>query len=471
LGLAICRQLAALMGGTVGVVSEEGRGSEFSVTARFGKQPAAAKPAGPGPADLRDVKVLLVDDNATSREILTAYAAAWGMRPSEAADGAAALERLRHAAEAGDPFRLAVLDMQMPVMDGEMLGRAIKADSQISATRLVMLSSLGTRDSARHVQQIGFEAWLTKPTRQQELKAALSQALRGGASGGLQSLAAVAKRPSLPGLQEIFAGSKARILLAEDNITNQQVALGLLKKFGLRADAVADGAEAIRALCSVPYDLVLMDVQMPVLDGWETTRRIRSGTAGVLDPHIPIIAMTAHAMQGDAETCVAAGMDDYIAKPVSPPALAKALGKWLEEGNDRMRPGKAPRAEAPQEKRMAVWDRAALMDRVLEDVELAQKILEGFHDDISQRIERLRECLATGDAGGAECQAHAINGAAGLIGGEALQAQAFEIEKTVRGGDLAAAAGRLPELGRRFGELLAAIETQREESGDVTCGS
>jgi PAS domain S-box-containing protein len=467
LGLAICKQLAELMGGEVGVVSEVGKGSEFSATARFGKQTSAVKPALSEPADLREVKVLLVDDNATSREILSAYAVAWGMRPSEAADAATALQLLQHAAESGDPFRLAVLDMQMPVMDGEMLGKAIKADARLGATRLVMLSSLGTRDNARHFLQIGFEACLTKPTRQQELKSALSQALGGSDRNAPHALIATVKRPSSQGLQSLFATSKARVLLAEDNITNQQVALGLLKKLGLRAEAVADGAEAIKALCSVPYDLVLMDVQMPELDGWEATRRIRSGQSGVLDPNVPIIAMTAHAMQGDPEKCAAAGMNDYVAKPVTPSALAKALGKWLRAGADRARPGSAARPDS----RPAVWDLAGLMERVMEDVALARTILGGFHDDIAQRIDQLRECLETGDAAGADRQAHSINGAAGLIGGEALRAAAFEIERAARRGDLAAAAAHIPELNRCFDELQAAIEAQLAAWEDSTCVS
>ena len=464
LGLAICKQLAELMGGEVSVESEEGKGSEFSFTARLAKQAEGMKAATPPPADLHTVRVLIVDDNATSREILTTYLSSWGMRPSETADGPAAIQLLLKAAEAGDPFQIAVLDMQMPVMDGEMLGQTIKADKRLAATALVMLTSLGTRGNANLFQEIGFAACLTKPARHQELKRALSHALAGRNKATPYPQATV-QRPQSRNLSDLFAENKARILLAEDNITNQQVALGILKKLGLRADAVANGEEALKVLATLPYDLVLMDVQMPVMDGLEATRQIRNPQSAVSNHAIPVIAMTARAMQGDQESCLAAGMNDYVSKPVTPQALARVLEKWLTPEGGRQRGGKAvangtARRPEPRAPAHPVLDLAGLMERVMDDKDLAKTILENFPEDLSQRIGALKTFLKTGDRAGAEREAHSIKGASASVGGEALRAEAFELEKAARAGDLAAADTRLPGLILRFEQLKEAIETQ-----------
>jgi signal transduction histidine kinase/CheY-like chemotaxis protein len=328
LGLAISKQLAELMGGEVGVISVGGVGSEFWFTARLGLQAAGTQTASRPPADLLGVRALIVDDNATSREILTTRFAAWGLRPSVASNGPAAIEACHRALAEDDPIQVAVIDMQMPGMDGETLGRSIKADERLAATRLVILTSLGVRGDARRFEELGFAGYATKPVRHEELKAVLSLVLAEH-DGTEPRPRPIATRHAAREALQPFAAQAARILLAEDNITNQRVALGILKRLGLHADAVANGAEALKALENVPYDLVLMDVQMPEMDGLEATRQIRQPRSTVLNPRIPVIAMTAHTMQGDRARCLEAGMDDYVSKPVMPQALATVLAKWL----------------------------------------------------------------------------------------------------------------------------------------------
>jgi PAS domain S-box-containing protein len=448
LGLAISRQLAGLMGGEVGVESKEGKGSEFWFTTRLARQPEGEQVKAPPPADLRGVRVLVVDDNAASREILTVRLASWGMRPAEAPDGPSALQALCRALEAGDPFRIALLDMQMPGMDGEALGRAIKAEETIKDTRLVMMTSLGRRGDAKRLEEVGFAAYFTKPVRQSDLFDSMAAVLAGEA---IRRVASVVPRRST---REMWRDN-IRILLAEDNIINQQVAVAILKKLGLRADAVANGAEAVEALKDIPYDLVLMDVQMPEMDGLEATRAIRCPRSAVLNRNIPIIAMTANAMPGDREECLGAGMDDYITKPVTPLALAEVLEKWLTQTHKQKPVAGAPAGKTGPAGGPPVFDKQALMSRLMDDEDLVRTIVSAFLEDMPKQISALREHIDQGKAAPAGGQAHQIKGAAANVGGVALSAVAFEMEKAGQAGRLDEIAAFMPELERQFGLLRA----------------
>ena len=473
LGLAISKQLAELMGGEAGACSEEGNGSEFWFTARLGKQDVGAYSESIRPADLCNVRVLIVDDNATNRELLTTRLTSWGMRPTEAMDGPGALQTLNKALDDNDPFRIAVIDMQMPGMDGETLGRIIQKDDRLTDTRMVMLTSLGTRGDARRFQEIGFAAYSTKPIRHQELKAVLSMALGDRDKSTLQP---IATRHTARETLNLFADRKVRILIAEDNITNQQVALGILKKLGVRADAVANGAEALKALETLPYDLVLMDVQMAEMEGFEATKRIRNYELEITNKAqtddssssfvIPIIAMTAHAMQGDRERCIQAGMNDYITKPVSLHALAEVLDKWLPKKDAECRK-KEEKINAPDSfsslitcsstlthrPSLLIFDRAGMMARLVDDDDLLRVVVKGFLEDIPRRIAALKGYLETGDVSGAEHQAHTIKGSSANVGGERLREVAFEMEKAARAKDLSAAGKLMTEMEAQFDML------------------
>ena len=447
LGLAISKQLVELMGGEIGVVSEKGHGSEFWFTVRLCRQDVKVQDRPLVPADIKQYHFLVVDDNATNREILMTQFRAWGVRAEEASDGPEALKALHLAHESGDHFHVAILDMQMPGMDGAELARTIKADKTIKDTILVLMTSLGQRGDAQAMKQLGFAAYLTKPVRQAALFGCLSAVLTNAAKD--QEEQPLVTRHVVNELQRV----SMRILLAEDNITNQQVALGILKKLGFSADAVANGAEALKSLETLPYDLVLMDVQMPEMDGYEATRQIRNPQSAVANHEIPIIAMTANAMKGDREKCLAAGMNDYLSKPVMPRELADVLDRWLPKKPALSMAARAPRglaAASGRQKQATVFDKAGMLDRLMDDEELARTVVKGFLDDIPKQIRLLRDCIEAADVPGATRQAHTIKGASANVGGEALRAVAFEMEQAAGAGDLKAVLAAMPELENQF---------------------
>ncbi len=455
LGLAISKELAILMGGEIGVTSEVGQGSEFWFTARLGRQTEPAPEEQPTPANLHGVRVLTVDDNATHREILSSSLALWGMRPAEAADGTAALQALNEALDEADPFQMILIDMQMPGMDGATLGRAIKADSRLAPLHMVILTSLGAWDNARHFEEIGFAAYVTKPVWPQELKAILTRVLA-EPDGTELKYRPIATRHSARETLNQFKGRRARILLAEDNITNQQVAQSILKKLGLRADAVANGAEAVKALETIPYDLVLMDVQMPEMDGYEAARLIRTAPSTVRNPLVPIIAMTAHALRGDREKCLQAGMDDYVPKPVSPQSLAAILRKWLP-ADMTQGPAEDDNADTPFQPGLEIFDQAGMKARLMHDAALIQMVSQGFLLDIPQQIIAIANHLQAGDMLAVERQAHTLKGAAANVGGERVRELAAKMEQAAHAGDLTTATSLLPELESQFGALKQAM--------------
>lgn len=323
LGLAISKKLVALMKGKIRVRSVPGHGSTFSFHAEFEKQPIVVKPVVRH--DLSGLHVLIVDDNATNREILEHHTRAWKMKSDSAANGRQALQMMRSVAPS-NPYELAILDMQMPEMDGLMLAHTIKSDPAIASTRLVLLTSLGNQLDAADMKQVGIEACVLKPVKQSRLFNRLAEVMAGHIPFAQIHTKSGALR--LPPSSESPTDVPTRILLAEDNLINQKVAIGLLQALGYTADLATNGVEVLEALKRAPYDLILMDCQMPELDGYETTQHIR---ASKTLPKPRIIAMTANAMRGESEKCLAAGMDDYLSKPVRLEALREMLTRWMPE--------------------------------------------------------------------------------------------------------------------------------------------
>jgi signal transduction histidine kinase/CheY-like chemotaxis protein len=316
LGLAISRQLVEKMGGKIGVQSALAEGSTFWFTLPLQKSPEQ-RSAGDGSHCLVNMRVLLVDDNNISRRFLLEQILALKMRGDIATSGAEALDCLRRAARERDPYPLAIIDREMPNMDGLALARGIKSDPEIAACRLILLASFGKSISSEELRSAGFVDCCFKPTRQSTLFDCLATAM----TSGLQISPNLIAGPDPVHLDP----QKARVLVAEDNPVNRRVAVGQLKKLGYTADVVTNGFEVLEALEHGHFDIILMDCQMPEMDGYEATRRIRTRRKGLPQPFI--IAMTAHAMQGDREKCLAAGMDDYVSKPVVLERLATVLDR------------------------------------------------------------------------------------------------------------------------------------------------
>ena len=328
------RRLAELMGGEIGLYSMPGTGTCVWFTIMLEAQTESSVPAAlPAVDNLEGLRICLIDDNATNRSLLQYHASAWKMPYDSAEDGTAALPLLRQAAQDGKPFDLAIIDMHMPGMNGMELGAAIKADPALRQTKLVLLTSLGQRGDAKLAQAAGFSGYLTKPVRKAHLydclRLVMGQTTASPARDGAEQ-----PEPSLITRHQVAElHAQVKLLVVDDNPINQKVAVKMLEKLGYHADVAGDGKQALQALAQHSYDLVFMDCQMPEMDGFETTRMIRAQEkAGY---RLPIIAMTANAMEGDREHCLSSGMDDFVSKPVKSQELTRVLTQWLNQSDDR----------------------------------------------------------------------------------------------------------------------------------------
>ncbi|MEZ5336254.1 MAG: PAS domain S-box protein [Methanolobus sp.] len=447
LGLAISKELVELMNGDIGVESAVNKGSEFWFTITF-KTHSEVEHKRNSCLDIADIRALIVDDNDTNRELLVNLLGSCGMQTEEAKDGPAALLALSRAYETGKPFKIALLDMHMPGMDGEYLARVIKSDKKLSDLALVLLSSVGNHtDSWAEITHL-FDAYITKPVRVSELYDKLYSVFN--IDPGSKESGATISGSS----KHAVKNTKASILLVEDNIVNQSVAKSMLNKLGLSVDIADNGVKAIEAITIGNYDLVFMDVQMPEMDGLEATRRIRNAESFSED-HIPIIAMTAHAMKDDMRRCLKAGMDDYISKPIKIQSLIDKLNYFLEDLNNDPEEDSGntikPEGDAP------VFDSELLLDNSMYDLELARKVISIFMQNASRQLEDLKKAILN-DKDNVTVLAHTFKGSSASVGGMELSGFVAEIEAEAKLGNVSKMQEMVPELDRKYELLLEEIQ-------------
>jgi two-component system, sensor histidine kinase and response regulator len=460
LGLSIVKRLAALMGGDAGVTSELGRGSMFWFTARFAT--ASPRAAEPKPrASLPGLRALVVDDNETNRRVIGGQLARWGVQTVSAASGQECLEVLEAAASAGRAFEVALIDYHMPGTDGEELGRQIRARPHLHPTRLVLLTSAGYRGDARRFAALGFAGYLLKPVTERELAGCLSLVMSSSADSWRQGEQPLVTRHDA---RTLAIGERPRVLLAEDNAVNQKVARVLLEKAGVLVEVVGNGREAVAAFRSGRFDLIVMDCQMPEMDGYEATREIRRLEAG--NSRIPIIALTAHAMKGDDEVCRAAGMDDYLPKPVDSERLRSCLERqlWRHGNGSPARPLHFPSRDAPgsppRESSQPV-DWLALLEHTAHDESTARELALLYLACADQALDELAVALAREDLAALGAQAHSLKGASANLRARAVEQAAAALEVAARAGSRSEArtlaAGLRSELERTLEYLRSRV--------------
>jgi PAS domain S-box-containing protein len=448
LGLAISKRLVSLMGGVIDVMSRPGRGSTFWFTVCLERQAPEGSPAPAPSARLAGRRVLVVDDNATNRQILKQQLGYWGLRTTTVESGPEALAALRQAAASGLGFDLAILDMKMPEMDGLVLGRAIKDDPSLSGVRLVLLTSFGQRGHGAEASRIGISAYLTKPVDEADLYDCLVEVMDEERRRRVPHLV------TRHSLRELRPPVAALVLVAEDNEVNQKVAVRILEKLGYRVEVAENGQEALEACARTQYDAVLMDGQMPGMDGFEATRRIREREQEAGGPRLPIVAMTASAMKGDREKCLQAGMDDYVSKPVTPEALEAALRRWVGA------------AAAPAEKAAAAAPAAGgLLDEAIvaslmsvdDDGSLMDEVVATFLKIAPVRIGAIRKAARSSSVQ-LERAAHSFLGSCGNLGCRRMADLCARLEVLGRSGSTEGA----PDLARALEEEYAAVKPHLE---------
>ncbi len=457
LGLAISTQLVALMDGRIWVESEIGRGSTFHFTVRFGLSQETAPKRGAELADVQDLPVLVVDDNATNRRILEEVLTNWHMKPTVVDGARAALAAMEQAREAGEPFALVLTDGMMPEMDGFELAAQIKQHPELAGAMIMMLSSAGHPSDRARCRELGVSAYLTKPVKQSDLLDTILTVLH-------------PPREPVPRPQLLVSKSQRRlhILLAEDNAINQRVALGILEKRGHAVVVAGNGKEALAALARETFDLILMDVQMPEMDGFEATKAIREREAlAQLTPnpqhaapfHIPIVAMTAHAMKGDRERCLEAGMDAYVSKPLQAQQLF-AIITGLVPTLAETKMG-TPDQAVPVE---PIFDRHMTLAQVEDDKGLLQELIGLFFEGVPKLLSAIQESITRRDARALERAAHTLKGAVSNFGAKSACAAALRLEVIGRGGDFPHSEEAYVELEKEVARLGGALAALREET-------
>jgi len=435
LGLALCKRLAELFGGEIGVVSTTDKGSTFWFTARLQMVAEHAKPEIV-PSNLQSLRVLVVDDNATNLEITSTHLKRWGIECEISDYAPSALVQMKNAVRDGRPYGLAILDMQMPDMDGGELIELIRKTPEIEGLPLMMLTSMGEDLSPKQLETWKLSAYLNKPIRQSRLFDAIINASCKEVQISGAQVESVAKPD---GSNQEASGYQ--ILVAEDNEINQVVIKELLKRHGYNCTLVCNGEEALERASSRTFDLVLMDCQMPVLDGFSAATNLRrreesEGGWARRGGRLPVVALTANAIAGDRELCLEAGMDDYLTKPIDRKVLASTLDQWLLKKSaatiETKNENRAPTMELISQDRTPCFDREEFLDRCFGDTEMALELLDMFSDSANANLKSIEEAVATRDRAKLTSIAHAIKGVAGNLSAKALLKYASSIDRDYR---------------------------------------
>jgi CheY-like chemotaxis protein len=456
LGLAICKSLVELMSGQIGVESVPGQGARFWIALDLPRARNLTEVPGRYPS-LAGLRVLVVDDNQTNREILETQLSGWSMRPRCIAGGAEALREAALAVESDDPFQLAILDMHMPQMDGLQLAQAMSTQPALATMPLVMLTSAANPGNARERELAGILRCVSKPIRQSHLY----EVIRAVLMHESVPMAPAGDYPSVSPSGRL----QGRILLAEDNVVNQVLASAMLEYLGLTADIANDGAEALVLTEKQDYDLVLMDCQMPVMDGFDATANLREREKGT-GKRLLIVALTANAMEGDRQECLAAGMDDYLSKPYTLEQLEALLRRWLAPADGTTAPAVPAAASATSPQAEVI--NTTILDQMRQldpngSVGLMHEVLHAYLNNSVRLQKQLEEAIGAGDAETLRRSAHTLKSSSTNVGAETLSALYKELEACGCAGRMDEARQLMPRVSQEYAQAIHELHALLKE--------